>query len=81
MALDTRFPASMTSYRKSDKVELDTLNPFVYCSKTRPGIGKASSAFQPPNSRQNDDCCKCRLQNDRLKKLRQQAARPAKIPF
>ena len=61
--------------------QLDKMNPFVYCSKTRPGIGKASSASQPPNSRQNDECCKCRLQNDRLKKLRQQAAKPAKIPF
>jgi len=30
------------------------MNPFVYCSKTSPGIGKASSASQPQNSRQND---------------------------
>jgi hypothetical protein len=35
-------------------LRLDKMNPFVYCSKTRPSIGKASSASQPPNSRQND---------------------------
>jgi len=32
----------------------DKMNPFVYCAKTRPGMGKASSASQPPNSRQNN---------------------------
>jgi len=30
------------------------MNPFVYCSKTRPRISKASSASQQLNSRQND---------------------------
>jgi hypothetical protein len=33
---------------------LDSLNPFVYCSKTRPSIGKAYSDSRQPNSRQND---------------------------
>jgi hypothetical protein len=30
------------------------MNPFVYFSKPRTGIYEASSAYQPPNSRQND---------------------------
>jgi len=33
---------------------VDKMNPFVYCSKTCPSIGEASSASQQPNSRQND---------------------------
>jgi hypothetical protein len=32
----------------------NTFNHFVYCSKTRPSIGKVSSASQQPNSRKND---------------------------
>ena len=51
---NTRFYMLSRSWIIFIVLRLDKMNPFVYCSKTRPSIGEASSASQQPNSRQND---------------------------